>query len=615
MNNPSAPKNRRILVVDDNRAIHDDFRKILAPPVVAAASALAATEEALFGAPAITAQPLGYEIDSAVQGLEGVAMVQRARAEGRPYAMAFVDVRMPPGIDGVETTQKIWAVDPEVQIVLCTAYADYSWDEMFAKIGNSDGLLILKKPFDTVEVFQLVHTLTEKWGLHRQSRRKLEELEGMVAGRTGELQQRNAELAQERDLLQALMDNLPEHIYFKDARRCYTRINRALSQHLGLADPAAAIGKSDADFFPHGEARQKLVDEQRLLITGTPLLGLVEKSEFEGATIWMSSNKVPIAGADGKITGLVGVAHDITERKRAEESLQESKRFLQSTLNALSSHIAIIDEHGEIIEVNAAWNRFARENHFIGNHGVGDNYLNICGSAAGNFSEEASAVAEGIRSVMTGERAEFHMEYPCHSPKVQRWFVVRATRFDGDGPVRVVVAHENITTRKEAEESLRLLSSAMEQATESIVITDAELDLPGPRIVFVNPAYTRMTGYTAAEAIGCNPRKLQGPRTDRAVLDRLRKNLESGECFSGEVVNYRKDGTPFDLEWQITPLRNASGTTTHYVAIQRDATQRNLERKRVENQLLESRKLETVGQLAAGIAHEINTLLTHLVDG
>ena len=245
MNNLSAEKNRRILIIDDNRAIHEDFQKILGPPTSSAA-AVEASEAKLFGEPMNGVPAIQYEIDSAYKGHEGVLLVQQALAEGRPYAMAFVDVRMPPGLDGVETTGKIWEIDPEIQIVLCTAYADYSWDEMFEKIGNSDGLLILKKPFDSAEALQLVHTLTEKWHLHRQSRQKMEELEGLVAGRTGELQQRNAELAQERDLLQALMENLPEHIYFKDARSCFTRINRALSQHLGLADPAAAIGKSMA---------------------------------------------------------------------------------------------------------------------------------------------------------------------------------------------------------------------------------------------------------------------------------------------------------------------------------------------------------------------------------
>ncbi len=129
-------------------------------------------------------------------------------------------------------------------------------------------------------------------------------------------------LARERDLLQALMDNLPDHIYFKDARSRFTRINRAHARHLGLPKPEDAIGKSDADYFPHGQARQKLVDEQCLLATGQPILGLVEKSDATTGDRWVSSTKVPIYGPDGKITGLVGISRDITAIKAAERERQ-----------------------------------------------------------------------------------------------------------------------------------------------------------------------------------------------------------------------------------------------------------------------------------------------------
>ncbi len=238
MNNLPFEKNRRILVVDDNRAIHDDFRKILSPVT---AAALDASEIALFGKPVNATRKIQYEIDSAYQGQDGVAQVQQALQAGRPYAMAFVDIRMPPGMDGVET-QKIWAVDPEVQIVLCTAYADYSWDEMFEKIGNSDALVILKKPFDTVEALQLAHALTEKWWLHRQSRRKMEELERMVAARTGELQQSNHLLQRQQSELRVLFDFLPAMIVFKDTHNGLLRVNRRMAEIVGKSSKRLKAG-------------------------------------------------------------------------------------------------------------------------------------------------------------------------------------------------------------------------------------------------------------------------------------------------------------------------------------------------------------------------------------
>jgi PAS domain S-box-containing protein len=170
----------------------------------------------------------------------------------------------------------------------------------------------------------------------------------------------------------------------------------------------------------------------------------------------------------------------------------------------------------------------------------------------------------------------------------------------------------DVTERKRAEESLRLLSSAVEQCKDSVLITDAELDLPGPRILFVNSAFTEMTGYTSAEAIGRTPRILQGPHTDKAVIRRLRQNLESGEKFVGEGVQYRKDGTEYHQEWHIAPIQDAAGKITHYVAVQRDITKR----KQAEADLVQAHT-EMVGisrqagmaEIATGVLHNVGNVL------
>jgi PAS domain S-box-containing protein len=121
---------------------------------------------------------------------------------------------------------------------------------------------------------------------------------------------------------------------------------------------------------------------------------------------------------------------------------------------------------------------------------------------------------------------------------------------------------------------LRLLRAAVEATGEAILITSAELDEPGPRIQYANPAFTRMTGYEAHEVVGRSPRLLQGPLTDRTVLDGLRAALEAGEAAQGEAVNYRKDGSAYMVEWLVTPVREADGRITHWVATQRDVTER-----------------------------------------
>ncbi|HZM02518.1 MAG TPA: response regulator [Candidatus Saccharimonadales bacterium] len=175
MKSTDLKPNHRILIVDDNTSIHADFRKILCPDNSRKA-AVKKLGAALFDKVAPEENLAGFELDSAYQGEEALAMVKKSMAEERPYAMAFVDVRMPPGWDGVETISRIWEVCPELQIVVCTAYADYSWEEMRSKVGQPDSLLVLKKPFDNIEVQQFAHALTKKWLLNIQTRLQITEL-------------------------------------------------------------------------------------------------------------------------------------------------------------------------------------------------------------------------------------------------------------------------------------------------------------------------------------------------------------------------------------------------------------------------------------------------------
>ena len=151
---------RRILVVDDNPSIHDDFRKVLQGD--AESCELEEAESALFGESESTAAGMNYEISHAMQGQEGFEKVEKALSAKQPFDMAFVDMRMPPGWDGLETIENLWRVDPDLQIVICSAYSDYPLSEIRRRLGINDKLLILKKPFENSEVYQLAATLTEK---------------------------------------------------------------------------------------------------------------------------------------------------------------------------------------------------------------------------------------------------------------------------------------------------------------------------------------------------------------------------------------------------------------------------------------------------------------------
>src|ERR1017187_4024435 len=192
--NINPDKNHRILVVDDNRAIHEDFQKILGNAKTLSNN-LVEAEAVLFGETTPESQLPIFEIDSAYQGQEGLEKIEKSLQENRPYAMAFMDVRMPPGWDGIESTIKIWEEYPDLQVVICTAYSDYSPEQMLKKLGYSDRLVVLKKPFDSIEVLQLAISLTEKWRLYQQVKLRLNDLEKLVHERTIALETANAQMA------------------------------------------------------------------------------------------------------------------------------------------------------------------------------------------------------------------------------------------------------------------------------------------------------------------------------------------------------------------------------------------------------------------------------------
>jgi diguanylate cyclase (GGDEF)-like protein len=185
----------RILVIDDNHAIHEDFRKVLtSDPQKEAEDVFLAAEAILLGERPRSVERSTFEIDSAHQGQEGVEMVRKALAEGRPYGMAFIDMRMPPGWDGLETIEHLWAVDAHVQVVICSAHSDYDWLDVVRRLGHSDQLLVLRKPFEPIEVLQCATALIRKWQNERIMRGQVESLEHVVTVRTQGLEAANQQL-------------------------------------------------------------------------------------------------------------------------------------------------------------------------------------------------------------------------------------------------------------------------------------------------------------------------------------------------------------------------------------------------------------------------------------
>lgn len=303
-------ENRRILLVDDMPTIHEDYRKILAG--TAATSELDEDEALLFG-DATTISSTRFVLESAYQGAEALDKVRAALLAERPYAMAFIDMRMPPGWDGVETIERLWQADPALQIVLCTAYSDYAWTDVLARLDVHDRLLILKKPFDAIEVYQLASALTAKWEMTKQAAFKMSTLEQAVEERTRELSDANI-----------IVRNSPVILYRLRGEPSFPLIYVSHNITKFGYDPAALLASPNW--------AQSIIDPDDQTKVHEAMARVLEKDaagasiEFrlrtgDGACRWVENRYLPVRDKDGRLIEVEGFIIDITERKSAEEKI------------------------------------------------------------------------------------------------------------------------------------------------------------------------------------------------------------------------------------------------------------------------------------------------------
>ena len=243
--NVTTTKRWRVLAIDDNSSIHEDYKKVLIQQ--GSNDALMESEALLFGDDANQSpskEKFQYTIDSAFQGQEGFEMVRKALEDGQPYSAALIDVRMPPGWDGVETAQRIWEIAPDLPIVLCTAYSDYCWEEISDRLPRSDQLLILKKPFEPFELRQIVASQVTRWHLNRLANRSQLLSEAIIERRTRQIRStRNIVFSSLARLAESRDPETGEHL---ERIEFYTRI---IAEHLAKSGPySAEINQSYIDY-------------------------------------------------------------------------------------------------------------------------------------------------------------------------------------------------------------------------------------------------------------------------------------------------------------------------------------------------------------------------------
>ena len=302
------------MVIDDNEAIHQDFRKILARDTVRN-GALADMAAELFGQGEPATRAVDFEIDSAFQGREGLERVLQACAEQRPYAMAFVDMRMPPGWDGIETISRIWAEYPDLEVVVCTAYSDLSLEQIIQKLGDTDRMVILKKPFDMIEVTQLARALTEKWRLGQQVKRKIAILENLA-------EKGASELVESEERFRLIAENAADLIAVLELDGTITYRSPSFTRVLGFPLDGSQNAERCGEIHPD-DCEMVAADRQEMIRTGIGRVLEYRMRHRDGSWRTFESHGNPVRNARGEVENLVVVGREITERKKAEEERRQ----------------------------------------------------------------------------------------------------------------------------------------------------------------------------------------------------------------------------------------------------------------------------------------------------
>jgi len=401
-----------------------------------------------------------------------------------------------------------------------------------------------------------------------------------------ERKQTEEALARERNLLRAMFDILPDYIYLKDEQSRFIVCNNRRADNDAIQTTEELIGKTDADYFPPEQAARFRADEL-MVLGGTPL---IDKEETivrpSGRKEVILTTKLPFRDSTGKIVGVLGYGRDITERKKTEEKLQLFRALIERS----NDSILVVDPAtGRFLDVNeSACLTLGYSRDELLALTVFDITMGVdralFDSTRARMKKAGYAVLEVLHRRKDG--TTFPVEVSLSPVTLEREYLVAIVR--------------DITERKRAEESHARLANAVEHAAETIVITDIQ-----GTILYCNPAFAKTSGYTCTEALGQNIRLLKSGKQDAGFYRRMWDVLEHGEIWSGRFINRRKDGTLYEEEATISPMRDDAGNIVNYVAVKRDVTRE----IQLETQLRQSQKMDAIGQLAGGVAHDFNNIL------
>ena len=386
-------------------------------------------------------------------------------------------------------------------------------------------------------------------------------------------------LERERALLLTLINNLPDYVSVKDTKNRFLIADTAKAHVMGLERAQDAVGKTDLDFYPPSEAGRYLADERTIIQTGTALINKEEEStDTVCRKLWTLTTKMPLRDAQGRVEGIVCAGREGKERDRLIADLNFRPTYISPSVQKLSGYT--VQEAMELSLDQVLTPESLKKVNLV---------------FAEQMALEASGKGDPSKTFLL-ELEEYRKDGSTISVELAASFL-RDSNLKATG---ILTVTRDITRRKQAEATRKLLASAVEQAAEMIVITDAAAS-----IQYVNPAFETITGYSREEVVGRNPRILKSGEQDAAFYESLWQTISSGKTWTGRFVNKTKDGSRYTENAMISPVHDSAGAIINYVAVKRDIT-RELQ---LEDQLRQAQKLESIGRLTGGIAHDFNNIL------
>ncbi len=400
-------------------------------------------------------------------------------------------------------------------------------------------------------------------------------------------------LRESEERFRTIFETAEDSIFIKDRNLRYTMVNPAMEKLFGVP-VSQIIGKTDGEIF--GEEAGAHIREVDTRVLNGEILREEHTKPVNEVPFTFNVIKVPMRDDDGNIIGLCGIARDITERKRTEETLKQSAKNYRDLFNNATDAIYIQDKEGRFLDVNrGAVDMYGYPKEFF--IGKTPGFLSAPGK------NDMKKIIGFIEDAFNGKPRQYDFWGIRKSGEVFPK-IVRSQRGLYQGQKVIITFSLDITERRQAEADRIRLSRAIEQASETVVITDAE-----GTIQYVNPAFEKTSGYSVEEAIGQNPRMLNSGKHNDAFYEKMWETLLRGEEWRGDIINKKKDGTLFTEGVTISPVFDSDGKIVNYVAAKHDIT----EVLRLQELETRAQRLESAGSIAGQVAHDFNNLLGPLM--